>query len=146
MNLQKEQFEKLKEEKDEELIAIMCDFHEERKHLAKFIYDNRCRDKEQKFNREQNELQHKRNTELIDKQLRWVKISLAITVLATLAGIVLGWYLREMKQIESPPSESRPKTSQEQTLSSPIALPPASNSIMPEKAKEKAKEEQKLKK
>jgi hypothetical protein len=145
MNLRKEELEKLQQETDEELISIMCDFHEEKRHLAKFIYDNRCRDREQKFNREQNELLHKRNTELVEKQLKWVKISAAITALATLAGVVLGWYLKELKQVEYRHTIPQQQTLKQQTLSSPIGHLP-SNSIASEKAKEKAKEEQKIKK
>jgi hypothetical protein len=141
MNLRKEELEKLKQETDEELIAIMCDYHEEKRHLAKFIYENRCREREHEFNKAQIELQHQRNTELMNRQVKWIRFSAILTAIATLSAVVLGWYLSELKQ-ERISRQSIQQTSQQQTISSTISTLPSTIPIVPTKEKG----EQKLKK
>lgn len=69
--------------------------------LMRIVYEQKTMEKQDEFNKQQIELQHKRNTELVKEQVKWVKYSAVITALATIVAALLGWYLgRESQQLK----------------------------------------------
>ena len=48
------------------------------------------------------ELQHKLNMKLFTKQIRWIKFSAVLNAVAIISGVLLGWYLSELKSVRSP--------------------------------------------
>ncbi|MDD2310268.1 MAG: hypothetical protein PHH91_11870 [Desulfuromonadaceae bacterium] len=69
--------------------------------LMRIVYEQKTMEKQDEYNKQQIELQHKRNTELVIEQVKWVKYSAIITALATIAAALLGWYLgREGQQLK----------------------------------------------
>lgn len=121
------QYEKYKDLPMQELCEIMAGYENlnSKANIARLIYEERQMEERHKNEKEQIELQHKFNMELMNKQVKWIKFSAILTAIVTLSAVVLGWYLSEMKQIKSP--QQQPQTTlQSQTLSSPndpVGLP-----------------------
>ena len=69
--------------------------------LADREWQRRERIKQHEFNKEELELQHQKNTELVKEQVKWVKYSAIVTGTATILAALLGWYLgRESQQLK----------------------------------------------
>ena len=77
---------------------------------------------EEKFKYEKDliELQHKLNTKLFTKQIRWIKFSAVLNAIAIISGVLLGWSLSELKSVISP-KENAQQTIQSQTKASTSA-------------------------
>jgi ABC-type proline/glycine betaine transport system permease subunit len=69
------------------------------------------------YTKQQIELQHIKNTELVNKQVRWITFSAIITAIATLSAVVLGWCLSELKSLQRLKSDM-PQIVQSQTKTS----------------------------
>jgi hypothetical protein len=65
--------------------------------LARLAYSHRMLQQQNEYAQQQIELQHDKNMKLIDRQLRWIKFSAILTAAATLAAVVLGWCLSELR-------------------------------------------------
>lgn len=89
--------------------------YEEKMMQQQHEYNKQQIEIQNKLNKENIELQHKFNMALLEKQLRWVKISAAIAAIATLAAVVLGWSLSEMT------ASRRQSSSSAQSFQSQIA-------------------------
>jgi len=70
--------------------------------IARLIIEERQMEEKIKFEKEQIQLQHTLNTELMTKQLRWMKFSAILNAIALLAAVVLGWFLQEWKSNPNP--------------------------------------------
>jgi hypothetical protein len=68
---------------------------------AKLVYDERMLEQQHEYTKQQIELQHLKNTELLNKQLRWIKFSAILNAIALLAAVVLGWFLSEWKSLSN---------------------------------------------
>lgn len=102
--------EELKTKTDEEL-ATEAERHDSRSSEGVLInreWQRRERAAQYKDNKKQIELQHQKNMELVNKQLRWIKFSAILTAIATLLAVVLGWYLSEIKSLRYPKSDKPP--------------------------------------
>jgi hypothetical protein len=84
---------------------------------AKLVYNKRMLEQQHEYTKQQIELQHIKNTELLSKQLRWIKFSAILTAIATLSAVVLGWYLSELKSLQRLKSDI-PQIVQPQTKTS----------------------------
>jgi hypothetical protein len=89
---------------------------------AKFVYGERMMEQQHEYTKQQIELQHIKNTELLNKQLRWIKFSAILNAIALLAAVVLGWFLSEWKSLSSP-SKGVQQTIQSQKESSTQSIP-----------------------
>ena len=90
--------------------------------IAQLVYEEKMVQKQNEYVKEQIELQHQKNIELVNRQLKWVKFSAVITASATILAALLGWYLgkenQELRTLLQRQIESR-KTSEQQTKTSP---------------------------
>jgi len=121
MNFQKD-FEEISKLPMPELAEIMAGREEigSKANFAKLIYEERQMAKKHEYEKEQIQLQHKLNMALMTKQLRWIKFSAILNALAIIAGVLLGWYLSEIKSVQNP-KESVQQTIQSQTKPSTSA-------------------------
>jgi len=87
---------------------------------AKLVYGERMLEQQHEYTKQQIELQHKLNMKLMTKQLRWIKFSAILNALAIIAGVLLGWYLSELKSIQNPKKNVQ-QTIQSQSESSTSA-------------------------
>jgi sterol desaturase/sphingolipid hydroxylase (fatty acid hydroxylase superfamily) len=85
--------------------------------MAKFVYGERMLEQQYEYTKQQIELQHIKNTELVNKQVRWITFSAIITAIATLSAVVLGWCLSELKSLQRLKSDM-PQIVQSQTKTS----------------------------
>ncbi len=128
--------------------------------LCKLVYEEKQMERQFEYQKQQIEIQHDKNMELLKTQLskqedllaiqiksqkKWMIVSVIITAVATLSAALAGALVQHMLHMTEPKimlQTDKQHNIQRQNESSPIAHPPASTPIMPEKAKE----EQKLKK
>jgi hypothetical protein len=112
----------LKKKTDDQLAAWQSQFRpgSDTFILAENEWRRREKLEQHRYNKEQIELQHERNMELVKKQVRWIKFSAIITAIATLSAVVLGWYLSELKSLKFPKSDSQ-QIVQPQTKTSTLA-------------------------
>ena len=105
-----------------ELAEIMAGREEtgSKANFAKLIYEERQMQERHRYEKEQIELQHKLNLELMNKQLRWIKFSAILNAIALLAAVLLGWFLQELKSSPNLSINARP-TLQSQIESSTSA-------------------------
>jgi len=68
---------------------------------AKFVYGERMMEQQHEYAKQQIELQHTKNMELLSKQLRWIKFSAILNAIAIIAAVVLGWFLGEWKSSQT---------------------------------------------
>ena len=61
--------------------------------MAKLVLEERLLEKQHEYAKEQIDLQHERQLEIVKKQGRRHTTLVIISVMATLAATVLGWYL-----------------------------------------------------
>ncbi|MDO8446428.1 MAG: hypothetical protein Q7T53_10075 [Deltaproteobacteria bacterium] len=66
--------------------------------LAQLVYEEKLMEQQDNYNKEQIELQHQKNTELVKEQVKWIKYSTLITASATIVAALLGWYLGQENQ------------------------------------------------
>jgi hypothetical protein len=102
MNFPKEYEEYLKLPTPE--LAEIMGGHEELKskaNIARLVYEERQMEKKHEYEKEQIELEHKLNMELMTKQLRWIKFSALLNAVAIIAGVLLGWLLAELKSLQN---------------------------------------------
>jgi hypothetical protein len=69
--------------------------------FAKLVYDERMMEQQHEYAKQQIELQHTKNMELLSKQLRWIKFSAILNAIAIIAAVVLGWFLSELKSSQT---------------------------------------------
>lgn len=109
---------KFKKLSTEELADIICGSKEvtSKSSIARFIYDQRQMEQQDKYTKEQIELQHKRNTELVEKQGKWIKFSAILTAISTLtaaiAGVCLSYMLTRPSQQQTTKTETQQETAQ----------------------------------
>jgi hypothetical protein len=65
--------------------------------FAKLVYNERMMGQQHEYAKQQIELQHTKNMELLSKQLLWIKFSAILNAIAIIAAVVLGWFLSEWK-------------------------------------------------
>jgi len=102
-NPRTKQYDQYKDVPIEELAQSICGGYAagSEHELKKLIYEQKTIERQFEHQKEQIELQHKRNTELVKEQVKWIKYSALITALATIAAALLGWYLgRESQQLK----------------------------------------------
>jgi len=91
---------------------------------AKFVYGERMMEQQHEYAKQQIELQHTKNMELLSKQLRWIKFSAILNAIAIIAAVVLGWFLGEWKssqtQLKNTQQMLQPKIGVSQPLSPAI--------------------------
>lgn len=94
MNYRNE-YEKYKKLSTDELAEIMGGREEiaSKANIARLVYEERQMEQQDRYNKEQIELQHKLNIALVKEQVKWVKYSAVITAVATILAALLGWYL-----------------------------------------------------
>jgi len=93
------EYEKYRQLPMPELAEIMGG-HEELKskaNIARLVYEELQMTKQHEYNKEQIQLQHRLNMELMTKQLWWMKFSAILNAIALLAAVVLGWFLGEWR-------------------------------------------------
>lgn len=66
--------------------------------IAEKEWQRRERIEQHENNKNEIELQHQKNTELVKEQVKWVKISAIVTATATILAALLGWYLADKSQ------------------------------------------------
>lgn len=118
------EYEKYRQLPMPELAEIMGG-HEELKskaNIARLVYEELQMTKQHEYNKEQIQLQHRLNMELMTKQLWWMKFSAILNAIALLAAVVLGWFLGEWRS-SSNLSRGTQQTIQLQTESSTPSTP-----------------------
>lgn len=109
--------------------------------IAKFVYDQRMMEQQYEYTKQQIELQHLKNMQLLSRQLRWLKWSAILNLIGLLAAVLLGWFLQEWKsksilstskqqniQSQTEPSISVPH-SEQKVYKVPSLQPPKKNEI-----------------
>lgn len=93
-------FDQFKELSIEELSAsIVSGFGAGSSHeLKKLVYEQKMMEQQHEHNKLQIELQHQKNLELVDKQVRWIKFSAFLTAASTIIAAFFGWYLGQKSQ------------------------------------------------
>jgi len=100
--------------------------------FAKLVYNERMMEQQHEYAKQQIELQHTKNIELLRKQLRWIKFSAILNAIALLAAVLLGWFLQEWK------SKPIPSPSAQQNIQQKRELPqPLSSATYPERKTDK---------
>ena len=110
------EYEKYRQLPMPELAEIMGS-HEESKskaNIARLVYEEKQMAKQHEYNKDQLQLQHKLNMELMTKQLRWIKFSAILNAVAIIAAVLLGWFLAEWKSSQDL-SKNTQQTLQSQT-------------------------------
>lgn len=107
--------------------------------LAQLVYEEKQMEQKFEYEKQQIELQHKLNMEVMTKQVRWIKFSAVLNAIAIIAAVLLGWYLSELKSVQQPrlnpqpviQSRIEPSTSEshyeQKALSVPSSQPPITN-------------------
>jgi len=80
--------------------------------LMRLVYEQKTIEKQDEYNKQQIELQHKRNTELVEKQGRWIKFSAILTAISTLTAAIAGSLVTYMLTRPLPPKTLKTDTSQ----------------------------------
>lgn len=81
--------------------------------LMRIVYEQKTMEIQDKYNKQQIELQHKRNTELVKEQVKWVKYSAILTAISTLTAAIAGACLTYMLTRPSPQQTTKTETQQE---------------------------------
>lgn len=114
-------YEKYKELPMQELCEIMADYESSKSkaNIARLVYEEQKMAKKHKYELQQIQKQHDLNMDLVTRQVRWIKFSAVLNAIAIIIGIVLGWYLSELKALKQPKLNSRPAIhSQNESLTS----------------------------
>lgn len=105
---------------DEELAGRMSDYgrSESKMQIARVVYETRQMRRQHEYVKEQIELQHKRNTELTEKQGRWIKWSAVLTAVSTLTAAIAGSLVTYM--LTRPLPQQTPRTDRQEITQSRI--------------------------
>lgn len=90
--------------------------------IAKLVYSERMLERQHKYAKEQIELQHIKNTEILDKQVFWVKLSAILNAIVIMLAVLWGWWLSEINPVQNIKQDT-PKTVQRQNETSTSAFP-----------------------
>lgn len=101
-----EEYEKLKSMSMPELCSKIAQLEagHTTTNLAHLALELKQMEEKFKYEKEQIQLQHKLNMELVTKQVRWIKFSVILNCVAIILGVVLGWFLSELKSSQQPKS------------------------------------------
>jgi hypothetical protein len=81
--------------------------HGSRIEIAKLVYHQRMLEIQHENAKQQIELQHSKNMQLLNKQLRWIKFSAILTAVATLTAGIAGALLSYMLTVPKQPDQIR---------------------------------------
>lgn len=90
---------------------------------AQLAYEEKLMEQQDKYTREQIELQHRRNAELVKEQVKWIKYSAILTAVSTLTAGISGALLTYM--LTRPPQQQMPMSVTPQ-ITQPRIVPPTS--------------------
>jgi hypothetical protein len=76
--------------------------------LKKLIYEQKVIERQFEYTKQQIELQHQKNTELVKDQVKWVKYSAVLTAISALTAAIAGALVTYM--LTSPPQQQTTKT------------------------------------
>jgi len=82
--------------------------------LMRLVYEQKTIERQDEYNKQQIELQHKRNTELVEKQGRWIKFSAVLTAISTLTAAIAGSLVTYM--LTRPLQQQTTKTETQQQI------------------------------
>lgn len=80
--------------------------------LMRIVYEQKVIKRQFEYNKQQIELQHQKNTELVKEQVKWVKCSAILTAVATLSAAIAGSLVTYMLTRPTQQSTTRTETQQ----------------------------------
>src|ERR1039457_282381 len=121
---------------DEELAGRILDFDYSKVNteIARIVYEARQMKRQHEYVKEQIELQHQKNTELTERQGKWIKFSAILTAISTLTAAIAGACLTYM--LTRPLPQQTPITDKQETTQ--FRSEPSNAASRPEKITDKA--------